>query len=105
MKYWKTNEEMGGGFFYETKLHKHLDYNELIYIEKHEENTRRTKYLIRDIWSIEQLKELQEYLNQYLEEKEEEDYDEEAEARDYEGGKEDYLYDNYVADQLESEDK
>ena len=30
---------------------------------------------------------------------------EEAEAREYEGGKEDYLYDNYVADQLESEDK
>ena len=34
----------------------------------------------------------------------EEEYDEDKEARDYEGGKEDYLYDNYVADQLESEE-
>ena len=32
---------------------------------------------------------------------EEEEYDEDKEARDYEGGKEDYLYDNFVADQLE----
>ena len=36
---------------------------------------------------------------------EEEEYDEDKEARDYEGGKEDYLYDNYVADQLEERDK
>tara|TARA_R100000353_G_scaffold171759_1_gene136364 strand:- start:302 stop:547 length:246 start_codon:yes stop_codon:yes gene_type:complete len=35
----------------------------------------------------------------------EEEYDEDKEARDYEGGKEDYLYDNFVADQLESEGK
>tara|TARA_Y100000401_G_scaffold70781_1_gene56880 strand:+ start:3534 stop:3866 length:333 start_codon:yes stop_codon:yes gene_type:complete len=35
----------------------------------------------------------------------EEEYDEEEEARAYEGGKEDYLYDNYVAEQLEREDK
>ena len=102
MKYWITNEEMGEGFIYDTKVHKHLDYNELISIETHEANTRRTKYLIRDVWSIEQLKELQEYLNELIEEKEE---DEDEEARAYEGGKEDYLYDNYVAEQLESEDK
>lgn len=36
-----------------------------------------------------------------LTEEEEEEYDEDKEARDYEGGKEDYLYDNFVADQLE----
>jgi len=36
---------------------------------------------------------------------EEEEYDEDREAREYEGGKEDYLYDNYVADQLEERDK
>ena len=35
----------------------------------------------------------------------EEEYDEDKEARDYEGGKEDYLYDNYVAEQLEERDK
>ena len=35
----------------------------------------------------------------------EEEYDEEEEARAYEGGLEDYLYDNYVAEQLDSEDK
>tara|TARA_R100000781_G_C4075010_1_gene125779 strand:- start:1160 stop:1477 length:318 start_codon:yes stop_codon:yes gene_type:complete len=105
MKYWITNEEMGEGFIYDTKVHKHLDYNELISIETHEANTRRTKYLIRDVWSIEQLKDLQEYLNEYLEEKEEEEYDEDREAREYEGGKEDYLYDNYVADQLEERGK
>ena len=33
----------------------------------------------------------------------EEDGDDENLYREYEGGKEDYLYDNYVADQLESE--
>jgi hypothetical protein len=34
-----------------------------------------------------------------------EEYDEDKEAREYEGGKEDYLYDNYVAEELEREDK
>ena len=33
------------------------------------------------------------------------EYDEQEEARAYEGGLEDYLYDNYVAEQLEREDK
>jgi hypothetical protein len=36
-----------------------------------------------------------------LTEEEAEEYDEEEEARAYEGGKEDYLYDNFVADELE----
>lgn len=35
----------------------------------------------------------------------EEEYDEDKKAREYEGGLEDYLYDNYVADQLEERDK
>lgn len=35
----------------------------------------------------------------------EEEYDEDKEAREYEGGLEDYLYDNYVAEQLEERDK
>ena len=34
-------------------------------------------------------------------EAEEVEEDEESEARKYEGGKEDYLYDNFVADELE----
>lgn len=41
----------------------------------------------------------------YTIEEVEEEYDEDKEARDYEGGKEDYLYDNYVAEQLEERDK
>jgi hypothetical protein len=40
-----------------------------------------------------------------LDEAEEEYDEEEEEARAYEGGKEDYLYDNYVAEQLEERDK
>ena len=35
----------------------------------------------------------------------EEDGDDANLYREYEGGKEDYLYDNYVADQLEERDK
>lgn len=69
MIHWKTKEEMGEGFIYDELEHKENDYNHLTNIEKHEENTRRTKYLMRDIWSIEQLKELQEYLNELIEEK------------------------------------
>ena len=42
---------------------------------------------------------------EWLSEEELEEYDEDKEAREYEGGKEDYLYDNYVAEQLEREDK
>tara|TARA_R100001082_G_scaffold107001_1_gene80432 strand:+ start:1005 stop:1211 length:207 start_codon:yes stop_codon:yes gene_type:complete len=66
MIHWKTKEEMGEGFIYDTKMHKHHEYNELTSIEAHEVSTRRTKYLIRDVWSIKQLKELQEYLNEHL---------------------------------------
>jgi len=102
MIHWKTNIEMGEGFIYDELEHKEMDYNYLKEIYVHENYIQRTKYLIRDVWDIEQLKELQEYLNELIEEKEE---DEEEEARAYEGGKEDYLYDNYVAEQLEREDK
>ena len=102
MIHWKTNIEMGEGFIYDELEHKEIDYNHLKEIYVHESYTQRTKYLIRDVWDIEQLKDLQEYLNEIIEEKEE---DEDKEARDYEGGKEDYLYDNYVAEQLEREDK
>lgn len=71
MLYWNTKEEMGEGFLYDELDHKKNDYNHLVDIECHEKITLRTKYLIRDVWDIEQLKELQEYLNEIIEEKEE----------------------------------
>ena len=75
MIHWNTKEEMGEGFIYDELEHKENDYNHLTNIEKHEEVTLRTKYLISDVWNIKQLKELQEYLNELIEEKEAEELD------------------------------
>ena len=63
MKHWKTNEEMGSGFKYSKKTHKRDCYNSLEKISKHEYNTMRTSYLIRDWWSLYQLKELRDFLD------------------------------------------
>lgn len=59
-----------------------------------------------ELWDDEewQLKKVIELVEMEITEEEEEEYDEEEEARAYEGGKEDYLYDNYVAEQLEREE-
>tara|TARA_Y100000114_G_scaffold140573_1_gene145572 strand:- start:303 stop:524 length:222 start_codon:yes stop_codon:yes gene_type:complete len=70
MKHWKTNEKMGKGFYHTKKEHKKYNYNYLVYVEKHERNTLRTHYLIRDIWNIEQLKELKEFLEEQITERE-----------------------------------
>ena len=48
MKHWATKEEMGNGYQYNQKEHKEFSYNSLLKIEKHEETTMRTMYLIRD---------------------------------------------------------
>ena len=70
MLHWKTKEEMGEGFLYNELDHKEADYNHLVDIECHEKITLRTKYLISDVWSLKQLKELQEYLNTLIKDKE-----------------------------------
>ena len=63
MKHWKTNEEMGSGFKYSKRTHKRDRYNFLEKISKHEYNIMRTNYLIRDWWSLDQLKELRDFLD------------------------------------------
>ena len=63
MKHWKTNEEMGSGFRYSKRKHEYFHYNSLDKVSKHELNTMRTTYLIRDWWNLDQLKELKEFLD------------------------------------------
>lgn len=72
MKHWVTNEEMGSGFKYSKKTHEAYHYNSLEKISEHELNIMRTRYLIRDWWSLDQLKELKEFLDNEIEEKENE---------------------------------
>ena len=73
MIHWKTKEEMGNGFKYDEQEHKEVSYNSLLTIDKHEENTMRTKYLIRDVWSgdVKKLLDLKEHLDDILTELEE----------------------------------
>ena len=49
---------------------KKLSYNSLLNVEKHEENTMRTNYLVRDIWNKKQIIELRDFINQEIENKE-----------------------------------
>ena len=63
MKHWATEEEMGSGFRYSKRKHEELHYNCLEKISNHERNIERTKYLIRDWWSLDQLEQLQEFLD------------------------------------------
>ena len=70
MKHWKTQEDMGGGFQYNQKEHEKLSYNSLLDVGKHEENTMRTNYLVRDIWNKKQIIELRDFINQEIENKE-----------------------------------
>ena len=70
MKHWKTKNEMGNGFQYDEKEHEEISYNSLLNVEKHEENTMRTNYLVRDIWNKKQIIELRDFINQEIENKE-----------------------------------
>tara|TARA_R100000388_G_C7194154_1_gene135021 strand:- start:439 stop:657 length:219 start_codon:yes stop_codon:yes gene_type:complete len=69
MLHWKTREDMGDGFMFNRAEHSDVQYNSLLKIESHEKNIMRTKYLIRDWWSKEQLKELQDFINETIKER------------------------------------
>ena len=71
MKHWRTNEEMGDGFTHTKREHKKFEYNYLERVAKHECNTMRTAYLIRDYWTLAQLRELKIMLDNEIVEKEE----------------------------------
>ena len=67
MIHWKTKQEMGNGYQYNEQEHRDLSYNSLMTVDKHEENTMRTNYLIRDIWNDKQIIELRDYINSIIE--------------------------------------
>ena len=69
MKHWKTKEEMGSGFQHTEKEHEENLYNSLEIIKPYEENTMRTKYLIRDCWKDSQLFDLMEHIIEVIREK------------------------------------
>ena len=69
MLHWKTREEMGDGFMFNKNDHSEAEYNSLQVVEPLEKNTMRTKYLIRDWWSKEQLIELQDFINETIKER------------------------------------
>ena len=71
MIHWKTKEEMGDGFQFTQSEHSHVEYNSLLVVEPHEKNTMRTKYLVRDWWSDDQIVELRDYINSILESRKE----------------------------------
>ena len=74
MKHWATKEEMGNGYQHNQKQHKEFSYNALLKIEKHEETTMRTMYLIRDAgWTHKQLVELKVHLDDAIMESKETD--------------------------------
>jgi hypothetical protein len=66
MLHWKTKEEMGEGFQYNQEEHDDNQYNSLVVIDEHEENTMRTKYLIRDVWDMEKLLDLKKHLDNII---------------------------------------
>lgn len=70
MKHWKTGEDMGHGYQYNRVEHEQYQYNSLIKVKPYEENTMRTMYLARDVWSKDQLIELRDALNDYIQEDE-----------------------------------
>ena len=71
MIHWKTKEEMGEGYQFEQSEHSEVQYNSLIFVEPHEENTMRTNYLVRDWWSDKQLTELRDFITSTLESRKE----------------------------------
>ena len=70
MKHWKTGEDMGHGYQYNRVEHEQYQYNSLIKVKPYEENTMRTMYLARDVWSNDQLIELRDALNDFIQEDE-----------------------------------
>jgi hypothetical protein len=66
MKHWYTKEEMGEGFQYNQEEHDDNQYNSLVIIDEHEENTMRTKYLMRDVWDMEKLLDLKKHLDNII---------------------------------------
>ena len=66
MKHWVTKEEMGEGFQFNEQEHKINEYNSLINTYPFEKNIMRTRYLIRDIFTMEQLIELQIHIEETL---------------------------------------
>jgi len=71
MIHWKTNEEMGDGFQFDKSEHLEVRYNALTKVETHEKNTMRTKYLVRDWWSDDQLFKLRDHIDSILESRKE----------------------------------
>lgn len=71
MKHFYTKEEMGEGFQFNQEEHNENEYNSLIVIDEHENNTMRTKYLIRDIWDMDKLLDLKQHLDDVISERKE----------------------------------
>tara|TARA_R100000742_G_C4269768_1_gene88336 strand:- start:789 stop:1004 length:216 start_codon:yes stop_codon:yes gene_type:complete len=71
MKHWKTKEEMGEGFSHTQKEHREHEYNSLVDICEHERNLMRTYYLIRDVWTLDQLQDLKKFLKEQIKERKE----------------------------------
>lgn len=69
MKHWKTKEEMGEGFQFNQEEHNENEYNSLVVIDEHENNTMRTKYLIRDVWDKNDLIKLRDFINEQIKER------------------------------------
>jgi len=69
MIHWKTKEEMGEGYQYNQDEHNDNKYNSLVVIDEHETNTMRTKYLIRDVWELEELIDLKIHLDDIINER------------------------------------
>ena len=69
MLHWKTKQEMGEGYQYNQDEHNDNEYNSLVIIDEHETNTMRTKYLIRDVWELEELIDLKIHLDDIINER------------------------------------
>jgi len=69
MIHWKTKQEMGEGYQHNQDEHNDNEYNSLIVIDEHETNTMRTKYLIRDVWELEELIDLKIHLDDIINER------------------------------------
>jgi len=66
MLHWKTKQEMGEGYQLNQDEHKDNEYNYLVVIDEHENNTMRTKYLIRDVWDMDKLLDLKNHLDDII---------------------------------------
>jgi len=66
MIHWKTKEEIGEGFAFSQEEHNKNQYNSLMKPYPFEQSTMRTKYLIRDVWDLEQLYGLKEMLDEEI---------------------------------------